>query len=645
MSFGACIRAVTTLSLVSVLAATPGCRRAKTVPTSIECEPGWKGPKCDVPACQPGVCGNGTCKDTDEGFECLCDAGWEGKRCKCASDGSTCSGHGDCSDTGGVVECTCREGYSGDTCSACDTGFQDNDGDGTCLPACDAETCSGHGKCDDGSGNTVCSCDQGYTGEDCSLCDTSYQDNDGDGVCAPVCDEAYCSGHGTCSDATGKRVCECEKGYAGDMCDTCDASKGFRDDGEGGCTDDPCKPNPCDEPNKGVCKPDGGQAVCSCDAGYQDNDGNGTCVPVCDESYCSGHGTCSDATGEQVCECETGYAGDRCDACDADGGFHDDGEGGCTDDPCKPNPCEDPHKGLCKAEGGVAVCSCDAGFQDNDSDGICLEECSAGDCGDHGTCSDAGGQRTCTCDAGFQDNDTDLTCLPDCSREDCSGHGECSDESGKVECTCESGRSGERCEMVVLESVGYSIDAYEVTNERFAAFLNAHGNECQGNACYDPSGTTARISRVDDSWEVDDGYQDYPMVYVTWFGAAEACAYEGKELCSGSTWTHACHAGNGTSYPYGDTYNGTACNGTDRNADDTLMEVGSNQGCESGDSGVFDMSGNAWEWTADSAGSDKIIAGGSYLQGQALLECASTLRQDPGTVTGSIGFRCCKREE
>lgn len=93
---------------------------------------------CGVPACS----GNGDC---DSGV-CSCDTGWAGDACD-----------------------ACAVGYAGTDCGACDDGFQDADDNGTCMPACQATTCSDHGVCDDSSGELVCICQVDFSGDDCSV--------------------------------------------------------------------------------------------------------------------------------------------------------------------------------------------------------------------------------------------------------------------------------------------------------------------------------------------------------------------------------------------------------------------------------------------------------------------------------------------
>ncbi len=228
-----------------------------------------------------------------------------------------------------------------------------------------------------------------------------------------------CNGHG---DKTVDG-CVCDDGYGGDSCGNCAA--GYQDnDGDGTCNVN-CETAglTCDPPNQ--CVDYGGVAECDCERGYtgddctacaenfQDNDSNGTCEPSCSnpDLGCGDHGTCDDSTGSLVCNCEQGYGGDTCDVCASQ-------------------------------------------YQDNDGDGVCTISCSnpAADC-NHGTCDDSTGGIVCNCDAaytgddcsqcadGYQDNDSNGTCLPTCQTAGytCSGLGSCVDSSGEAVCNCPSG--------------------------------------------------------------------------------------------------------------------------------------------------------------------------------------------------------------
>ncbi len=103
-----------------------------------------------------------------------------------------CATQTDCIATAACIDgtCGCPEGYAGPTCQECATFYQDNNDDGTCQPACRADTCNPQGGvCDDRSGAALCQCDAGYLGETCDQCDASltpgYTDPEGDGSCNP----------------------------------------------------------------------------------------------------------------------------------------------------------------------------------------------------------------------------------------------------------------------------------------------------------------------------------------------------------------------------------------------------------------------------------------------------------------------------
>ena len=239
-----------------------------------------------------------------------------------------CSGHGE--DVGGSGTCACDDGYTGATCDECAPGFQDNDGNTLCSPDCAsaALSCPSIQHCDDSTGIALCSCEDGYDGDDCLGCAVNYQDNDSNGSCEPACSHAElgCSDHGSCSDASGQVSCNCDPGYQGDNCNLC--AQTFQDnDNDGECTAD-CSHTSVDC-NNGSCSAASGAIVCSCESeytgpqcdecnsGYQDNDNNQTCLATCATvAYtCSNKGSCSDASGEARCIC--------------DEGLNDDGAGHC----------------------------------------------------------------------------------------------------------------------------------------------------------------------------------------------------------------------------------------------------------------------------------------------------------------------------
>ncbi len=208
----------------------------------------------------------------------------------------------------------------------------------------------------------------------------------------------------------------------------------------------------------------------------------------------------------------------------------------------------------------------------------------------------------------------------------CAGR-ECGEPVEGVKCgECEAGKECSmtgRCYvpggcpegMVKIHGKGVCIDAYEATNSEYVEFLNAHGNDCFIEAyvayvedqseygCYKdirPSSRKELVSEVDGEWEAVPGFEQYPVVDVTYVGAKLACEWWGKELCTLEMWETACGGPDESKYPYGDDYDPCKCNFGSMDEDcyfpTEQVEVGSYPECEGGYPGLFDMSGNVSEW-------------------------------------------------
>jgi formylglycine-generating enzyme required for sulfatase activity len=100
--------------------------------------------------------------------------------------------------------------------------------------------------------------------------------------------------------------------------------------------------------------------------------------------------------------------------------------------------------------------------------------------------------------------------------------------------------------------------------------------------------------------------------------------------------------------PYGDTWEAHRCNSSDWNdpLDLPLRPSGAFAGCTSPE-GVFDLSGNVWEWTTGLDPSETLreLRGGGAHNGESQSVCRPNDRfyLAPEIDEGLLGFRCCAR--
>jgi formylglycine-generating enzyme required for sulfatase activity len=232
--------------------------------------------------------------------------------------------------------------------------------------------------------------------------------------------------------------------------------------------------------------------------------------------------------------------------------------------------------------------------------------------------------------------------------------------------------------MVLLSALpeAFCVDATEVTAEQYQAFLDtspdpsALGPPCEWKASLEP--------RVSGNNCVDQHYDPayrphHPVVCVDWCDARAFCAWAGKRLCGAmgggpndfdayddhtqSEWYYACSAAGARVFPYGNNYVEAACVGDDfdtvqgngADPDVYALPVRSADGCEGGFDGLFDLSGNVWEWVdacqSEGAPEDDPCRdrGGSFWDLSVDLQCASpsALHHTRSYFNKNIGFRCC----
>lgn len=221
----------------------------------------------------------------------------------------------------------------------------------------------------------------------------------------------------------------------------------------------------------------------------------------------------------------------------------------------------------------------------------------------------------------------------------------------------------------------FRMSKYEITNAQYAAFLNAKsiGSDGKYAAGAYPTETLIYASGGNFNWGLNytggqwvpvAGYENHPVIDVTWYGATEFATYAGGTLPTEAQWEYACRAGTSTPFNTGNfltylqanynwayPYNGGT--NTVTTYPGKTQAVGS---YPANAWGLHDMHGNVWEWCSDwygtypttaqtnptgaATGSYRVYRGGSW-DGSAR-DCRSAYRYNrsrPDYYSTFIGFR------
>ena len=248
---------------------------------------------------------------------------------------------------------------------------------------------------------------------------------------------------------------------------------------------------------------------------------------------------------------------------------------------------------------------------------------------------------------------------------------------------------GQHEHEVLLED-DYEMMVTDVTNAQFADYLNEavkkgslkidgdqivgyypgdifHGYEHEmeisaGDWLHVPlAEKELRLAQVDGRFLSKPGYENHPMVMVTWFGAKAYCEYHGWRLPTEAEWEKAARGEDNRPYPWGNKISPQHANyysshdlfekvigGLGDTTPVGMYNGKTYSGFETLDSaspyGLYDMAGNVWQWMGNVYPDQHY----RYLRGGSKADYSYNLRvwmrnsAGPDYYSVNVGFRCVR---
>ncbi|XP_030632925.1 formylglycine-generating enzyme [Chanos chanos] len=242
----------------------------------------------------------------------------------------------------------------------------------------------------------------------------------------------------------------------------------------------------------------------------------------------------------------------------------------------------------------------------------------------------------------------------------------------------------------------FYIEEHEVTNEQFQSFVNQTGFITEAERFGDSFVFEGLLSEEVKStlshavaaapwwspvkganWRHPEGPDStitqrmkHPVLHVSWADAQAYCVWAQRRLPTEAEWEYACRAGlQDRLYPWGNKlmprgeHYANLWQGEfpgHNTAEDGYVATSPVMSFPANGFGLYDMVGNAWEWTADwwstrhttddkhnprgpESGTDRVKKGGSYMCHKSYCyryRCAARSQNTPDSSASNLGFRC-----
>ena len=163
------------------------------------------------------------------------------------------------------------------------------------------------------------------------------------------------------------------------------------------------------------------------------------------------------------------------------------------------------------------------------------------------------------------------------------------------------------------------------------------------------------LDDFNDGW----GKKNHPMVKVTWSEAQSYCEWAGGRLPTEAEWEYAARGGlDGLKYTWGNERSHEEANFWRSGGRDVWKHTAPVASFPANRFGLYDMSGNVYEWTSDwfdedyyhrspafdpqgpGSGRSRVVRGGAGFINPAVLRISTRLRNEPDARRLGVGFRC-----
>ncbi|XP_054585925.1 formylglycine-generating enzyme isoform X1 [Eptesicus fuscus] len=242
----------------------------------------------------------------------------------------------------------------------------------------------------------------------------------------------------------------------------------------------------------------------------------------------------------------------------------------------------------------------------------------------------------------------------------------------------------------------FYMDTYEVSNADFERFVNATGYLTEAEKFGDSfvfegllseqvkAGIQQAVAAAPwwlpvkgASWRHPEGPDstvlhrpDHPVLHVSWNDAAAYCAWAGKRLPTEAEWEYSCRGGlHDRLFPWGNKLQPRGQHYANlwqgefpvtNTGEDGFRGTAPVDAFPPNGYGLYNIVGNAWEWTADwwtvhhsaeealnpkgpPSGKDRVKKGGSYMCHKSYCyryRCAARSQNTPDSSASNLGFRC-----